>query len=538
MPSRSTRTESHLPGPSRDRFWLAAGILVLALHVISFQFFEIDDAYISFRYARNLLDGHGLVFNPGDPVEGYSNLLWVLISALGMALGIDPLLWARTISFCAAVGIVILTPAMVRRLDPQAGWVAGAGAVLVACWGPLACWSLAGLETVFCAFLMLLAWQAALTGRSLTVGVVSWLLALTRPDGLALGAACVLWLLLPGGESASQPGDDSTSLSAGNNRSRPWRCWVGPTVFLLGIVAHFLWQYATYGEWLPNTYYAKTGDLLGQLRTGLPYAADFLRSYAAPWIVVGLWATWVTGGNALRSPTMGRTLAVCGLWFLYTLAIGGDMLGMFRFFVPILPLLAAAGTALLSRALKTDPTKASRLLAGGIVVLLAFMTLLPSAIGKERRLITAHMSSSNLGGWKLVGDALASHLPASTTIALGPAGYIPYKTGFVTYDLLGVTDRHIAHQKMAFTQGYAGHEKHDGTYIIGHRPDYLLLGNVDVTDQPRRSLIPPFAREVDILTQPVFQRDYEQVALPLAGGKYVNCFKRKDLPLETGIRLH
>jgi len=189
MSSRSTRTESRLAGSSRDRFWLAAGILVLALHAISFHFFEIDDAYISFRYARNLMDGYGLVFNPSDPVEGYSNLLWVLISALGMALGIDPLLWARIIGFWAAVGIVILTPAMVRRLNPQAGWVAGAGAVLVACWGPLACWSLAGLETVFCAFLMLLAWRAAMAGRSLTVGVVGWMLALTRPDGLALGAA-------------------------------------------------------------------------------------------------------------------------------------------------------------------------------------------------------------------------------------------------------------------------------------------------------------------------------------------------------------
>ncbi len=29
---------------------------------------------------------------------------------------------------------------------------------------------------------------------------------------------------------------------------------------------------------------------------------------------------------------------------------------------------------------------------------------------------------------------------------------------------------------MAFTQGYAGHEKHDGAYILSRRPDYLLLG--------------------------------------------------------------
>jgi hypothetical protein len=38
-----------------------------------------DDAYISYRYARNLSRGLGLVFNPGEKVEGYSNLLYVLL---------------------------------------------------------------------------------------------------------------------------------------------------------------------------------------------------------------------------------------------------------------------------------------------------------------------------------------------------------------------------------------------------------------------------------------------------------------------------
>src|SRR5687768_10954266 len=48
-----------------------------------------DDAYISYRYARNWVAGHGLVFNPGDPVEGYTNLLYVLLMALPMLLSWD-----------------------------------------------------------------------------------------------------------------------------------------------------------------------------------------------------------------------------------------------------------------------------------------------------------------------------------------------------------------------------------------------------------------------------------------------------------------
>src|SRR5207245_1217429 len=78
------------------------------------------DAWISFRYARNLLAGHGLVFNPGDAVEGYSNLLWVLLSATGMAAGLDPLLWARILGFLSAAATALLLPGVARRLAATA----------------------------------------------------------------------------------------------------------------------------------------------------------------------------------------------------------------------------------------------------------------------------------------------------------------------------------------------------------------------------------------------------------------------------------
>ncbi len=347
------------------------------------------------------------------------------------------------------------------------------------------------------------------------------LLSLTRPDGLALGAAFVVWSLLPP-EAA-----DGEQIPARVATRGGWQRWAGPTLFVAGVLAHFLWRHATYGQWLPNTYYAKTGDLMGQLRTGLPYGVDFLRSYIAPWAVIAFAAGLVTRGRALRSQPVRLTLALCGLWFLYTLLIGGDMLGMFRFYVPML---LTVGTACLGELLTPAHVDGRRRVVVGAVVLMACLMILPSTVGKERRLISIHMSEKNLGGWKLVGDALATQLPTGTSIALGPAGYIPYRTGFVTYDLLGITDRHIAHKKIAFREGYPGHEKHDGISILSGQLDLLFLVDFYVTNQPRRGFIPPFNRELDIYQQPAFQRDYEVISLPLAGGKYVNCFKRRDLP--------
>jgi hypothetical protein len=38
-----------------------------------------DDAVTSMQYAKNLAHGHGLVFNQGERVDGYTNFLWVLV---------------------------------------------------------------------------------------------------------------------------------------------------------------------------------------------------------------------------------------------------------------------------------------------------------------------------------------------------------------------------------------------------------------------------------------------------------------------------
>jgi len=219
------------------------------------------------------------------------------------------------------------------------------------------------------------------------------------------------------------------------------------------------------------------------------------------------------------------SLGLVLVWFGYTVLVGGDMLGMYRFFVPVLPILLTVTMALVARTQVLNRTMPALM----VTLVLSAALLAPSFWGKERRLIRAHMSQANLGGWMLAGDTMAEKLPPGTTIALGPAGYIPWRTGFRSHDFYGLVDPEIAHLDIEFTHGYAGHEKHDGGLVVRRLPDYILIGNVDVTNGMREGLIPPLDREVDIVMHPIFQKNYELVHLPLEDGKVLNMFRRKDL---------
>jgi len=492
--------------------WTVIALVLMIGHALIFRF-VIDDAFISFRFAQNLNDGHGLVFNPGEMVEGYSNLLWVLLTAFGMKLGVPALLWARIMGGAAMVGILALTPGIVRILAPRSTEFSAApgraAQLLLAFAGATACWMLAGLETPLFALWIVLAWRLALSRNSLGVGIVGVLLILTRPEGPAVAVIFLVWSLAKG--------RDETFF---HNIKRG----LGWTILILGAAVFFIWRHDVYGWWLPNTYYAKTGDLAGQIRTGLPYTLSFLLNYGLSLAVVG-GAAGLGGGFATLRPRdtiFGAGLVV--FWLLYATIIGGDMLGMFRFFVPILPVLIIGVVALAAEA-----GWLSQLQGAAVFFLVVGLALLPPSFwGKQRRLVDIHMSEANLGGWILAGDALADKLPRDAVIALGPAGYIPWKTGVRSYDFYGLVDPEIAHLEMEFTHGYAGHEKHDAALVLARRPDYILIGNVDITDQPRTTLIPPLDREVDIVTNEEFVSNYEQIYIPVEGGKYLNLFRRKD----------
>src|SRR5437773_1541112 len=107
---------SHVPAQARsvvgNRLWHGllplALVLLTAAHATAFWHLTIDDAFISFRYARNLVQGYGLVFNPGEYVEGYTNFLWTLLMAGVVALGNDPEIVSKLLGLLSNGATVLL----------------------------------------------------------------------------------------------------------------------------------------------------------------------------------------------------------------------------------------------------------------------------------------------------------------------------------------------------------------------------------------------------------------------------------------------
>ncbi len=96
--ARSNQRVADRPDPARESpaglpwpAYLVLFILLLSgIYAWNLHRYQFDDAYISYRYARNVEAGNGPVFNVGDRVEGYSNFLWVLLLAGGAWMKIPP----------------------------------------------------------------------------------------------------------------------------------------------------------------------------------------------------------------------------------------------------------------------------------------------------------------------------------------------------------------------------------------------------------------------------------------------------------------
>ena len=285
----------------------------------SVAWFLTDDAFISFRYVRNLLEGHGLVFNPGEYVEGYSNFLWVLeLAAIWGLSGVAPERAAPWLSVAFTAGTIAAMLWWITRLPSLShrglvGWMALG---LVCSSATFAVWtSGGGLETRQFTFFVVLAVMCLSLHRDSRRGLLVASLslaaaALTRPEGPLLAALCFGWFVI--------------QRMADTGRFNPdWRRLIylaAPFVVLVG--AHFLWRYAYYGEWLPNTYYAK--HVRPWYESGIRYlwaaALETGLYLLIPLAAVAMRNRW----RASRDGIWALVLLLVGVHMAYVMRIGGD----------------------------------------------------------------------------------------------------------------------------------------------------------------------------------------------------------------------
>ncbi len=315
--------------------------------------FLTDDAHIAFRYVSNYRLGHGLVWNPAPfrPVEGYTSFLWVMVlSAVWKITGYDPPTAANylTLGWAALTlvltGVVVLKLPLGERLAPYRLYVLAAVLIGLLSNRTFLAWTSSGLETAMFNAL-LLAWMCAwwwlprhTAWRTAGVSTLVALVYLARPDGLLFALAsvalfaCDAWF-----------------------REGKWRLAdrlaLAP---LLVIPGHLLWRKSFYGEWLPNTHYAKSDPRWLWVMSGVRYALSFTIEYALWfWFGLALVAVWTVVRRRevalawLRRTSAHREMA-CGAAIIglslaaqvayYTLVIGGDHFE-FRVYSHLLPLI-------------------------------------------------------------------------------------------------------------------------------------------------------------------------------------------------------
>lgn len=334
--------------------WAAALIARGSFIAIDGQryFSLFDDALISMRYAWNLAHGNGLVWNPGERVEGYTNLLMVVLMAIPSALtsrriavlavqlfGVPTLLAAAYLNMRIA-----LRAAMKHPQDLRCGLGIAAFAVTLAYY-PLAFWTLMGMETGLVTVLLMggvllcLLMEETPHSRPLAaLALITGLAVLARPDSLLPAAAMLVWASL-------------CVLRAGPETSRALGQAAAAFVIFLSLpLAQTVFRLAYYGELVPNTYILKLSGipLAFRLANGLSFLKPFLVVHGPLLLPLAL----ACGRAPRRWPIL--VLSVTGATWIYQVWAGGDAWPYWRLLAPTVPLVAFASLQALVAPLSTQ----------------------------------------------------------------------------------------------------------------------------------------------------------------------------------------
>jgi arabinofuranosyltransferase len=493
-----------------------------------------DDAMISMRYARNLAQGLGIVWNPGEHVEGYTNFLWTLWMA---GVHVMPVPDSKTSLLIMLSGVAILVAnlfvvgALVRRLAPGSGLALLVAVSLTAFYFPLVFWTLRGMEVGLAALLI-----SAMALQSLRVQEIS---STGRLAGLAaLSAAAILTrdeLLIP----ALIVGAFTVFGVRDVRRVKVGAILAGTLGVTIGF--HDVFRLFYYGDLLPNTYYLKLdGSTLGQRAPRGLVSVGWSVFYELGLCLVIALAGILARGS--RPPGRSLLVALFAGQLLYSIYVGADAWETLdvanRYITPGAPalfVLAAAG--LDSVASREHLTRAARLVlaiivAGlfGVSVLVALTTLAarhpvshflaaqsvirialvaiaagaflattprrgsardPSPPRKRASVGVALLAASVLGSVGVlthtdiirgtnyemmarIGVALRRYTPKDTSLAVVRAGALPYFSRRRAIDLLGKSDAVVARGpvKGAFLPG---HNKWNYRHsILDLKPDVVL----------------------------------------------------------------
>ncbi len=540
---------------SRTTLLLAVILAAFVLHAYYLSCVA-EDAYITFRFARNLADGNGLVWNVGEgPVEGFTNFLWVILCAGACKLGLDIPLFSQVLGLLTGVCTLMYTFRFAREvLRMQPGWALVPCALLAAA-GPMACWATSGMETALFGLLVLVGCfhctrygVSRASGDLFLAAAALFLATLTRPEGfmvftLVACASAVFWV-----------GEGRVSR----------RAFVGALlVYAVPFIIYYTWRYRYFGYPLPNTFYAKTGGTIYQYLRGIVYTSFFALHFLVPALLLPVLLLWERGSlitwrrpewiSAIRHDRPHTGLHVCvlvsGVYTAYIVCVGGDYMAMYRFFVPVMPLMyllvGFAGRSLYT-AVKDQPFK-RKVVPVAVLVSLAgvFVQSTPLEMGFFQRTPFTHGTYRGVQQerWhcarlKVLGEFFADYAgDGSESLSTDAIGVISFCCDMKVYGKHGLVDPTIAHGKVSSSNrragwGFAGHERGDMEYTLSKRPTYIMIDR-NLTPEP--SPWPDFPAGVKARAEEQYRLKSVWLTDPANGEEgYFTFLERKVTAVDTG----
>ncbi len=318
-------------------------IIPFIIYIISsfcYTGFVKDDAYITYRYAYNLSEGHGLVFNEGETLEGYTNFLWVIFMVLPIKLGIDPLLVSRIISVIAGSFALYFTYKLsIATSDEKNDYRNLTAPICLATSSTIALWTMSGMENAILVmfitggiyFMVKYRKDRASIRDIVLSGLFFALACLTRPEAhlitIYAGGLRLYWIIK----------DKSIRKSD--------FIWVG--VILGVLVPYHMFRVIYFGKLLPNTYYIKgTSDFSDIFRIGFGKDGFYLEgksirlltelivfNFNFIFIILSFFSIFTSNKNKdLRL----FYLLIMISFIIYIGRVGRDMM-FYRLYIPALP---------------------------------------------------------------------------------------------------------------------------------------------------------------------------------------------------------
>jgi hypothetical protein len=441
-------------------YWLLAAALIVHVRMVINYDFTQDDAFITFRYAENFLNGHGLVYNIGERVEGFTNFLWTIMMILGGRLGIDYVDFSQILGTAFGLGTIIMLfligyLAENRLPRKRRLFLAGLSCLILGGTYSFAYWTVAGLETAAFSFMVVSSLYFYMRRSFLVIpGLV--LATLLRPEG---GLVFVFVILYDIFSKKSLTRYAITILS----------------VYIIFLLPLAVFKLTYYGSLFPNPFYAKTSFNIQQVIHGLEYTGEFFWHYLA----AGLFVI----PAIILFKKLSRPLRIAMIFLLvytiYITLIGGDVLKVHRFFVPLFPLFALVAVFGVNKIFNNKP-----LFMLGIILLVVWQMVVP-----RNHVSTFHGREKGLAvKMILLMNNLLANDKTDFSVAASTIGMVGYKLiDHTIIDMLGLTDSTIARHPEPSIEGLESTWKemqYNSRYLLSRQPDYILFSTGNKPSAP------------------------------------------------------